>query len=353
MDQDLQQCQNCDYQLKADFEFCPNCGQKVNEKLTLKVLFYNTVSNYFSVDARFLKSFLPLVFKPGFLPTKFIEGKRSRYLHPAQLYLFISVVFFFILSLSTNSQPEKINQELLRTKSSEKASVLQDSIEAKQLDSVDRAEAKAFLKNNKWLGSVPEQKIDSILADPNVNKNDISFGFDELKLDSLIAANASDKEIFKAMEMNDDAGWLKRKFYGQILKFYKSRDGGSILKVIYDKIPIALFFLLPLFALLLKLFYSKKGNYTHHLVFSFYYFSFLFLIFSIIFGINLIWNVSGWLDFLLLFSAFVYFLIALKRFYHQGWFVSFFKANVISFLFLVFILPATATILFVYAFLFY
>lgn len=353
MDQDLQQCENCEYQLKSDFEFCPNCGQKVNEKLTLKVLFYNTISNYFSVDARILKSFFPLIFKPGFLPTKFIEGKRSRYLHPAQLYLFISVVFFFLFSLSTSTQAEKINKELLRTKSSERALVLRDSIKTKQLDSVERAEAKAFLKNNKWLSNLSEKEIDSMLTNPDVKKNDISFPFEELKLDSLIAANASDKEIFEAMEMNDDAGWLKRKFYGQILKFYKTREGGSILKVIYDKIPVALFFLLPLFALLLKLFYSKKGNYTQHLVFSFYYFSLLFMIFSVIFGINLIWNVSGWIDFLLLCCAFVYFLVALKRFYRQGWLISFLKANVISFLFLALIIPATATLLLVYAFLFY
>ena len=66
------------------------------------------------------------------------------------------------------------------------------------------------------------------------------------------------------MGLNDDAGTFKRKLYSQVLKFYKQRNGGSILQVFYDTIPIAMFILLPIFALLLKIFYFKKGSFSHH-----------------------------------------------------------------------------------------
>ena len=91
-------CLNCEEPLEEGFKFCPNCGQKTNEILTVGVLFYNTIANYLSFDARFFKSFFPLMFKPGMLAKCFIQGKRLLYLHPAQMYLFVSVVFFFLLS---------------------------------------------------------------------------------------------------------------------------------------------------------------------------------------------------------------------------------------------------------------
>ena len=91
-------CMNCEAALEEGFEFCPQCGQQTEEDLTVGVLFYNTISNYFSFDARFLRSFLPLMFKPGVVARRFVEGKRLKYLHPAQYYLFVSVIFFFILS---------------------------------------------------------------------------------------------------------------------------------------------------------------------------------------------------------------------------------------------------------------
>ena len=111
-------CQNCEQPYKKGFNFCPSCGQKTNEELTIGVLFYNTISNYFSFDARFLKSFIPLMFKPGYLAKKFLEGKRLLYLHPAQMYLFVSVIFFFVFSFTVNDwikEANKANKEIAKS----------------------------------------------------------------------------------------------------------------------------------------------------------------------------------------------------------------------------------------------
>ena len=155
------------------------------------------------------------------------------------------------------------------------------------------------------------------------------------------------------MGLKNDDSFIKQRLYKQALKFYKKRQGGSILQAFYDTIPIAMFFLLPIFAFILKIFYFNKGRYAHHLVFSFYYFSFLFTAFSIILGANMIWDIPDWIDWLAALSTFIYLYIALIRFYGQGWFLTFIKANMVSFGFLIFVIPLTAIILGLFAFLFY
>jgi hypothetical protein len=103
-----------------------------------------------------------------------------------------------------------------------------------------------------------------------------------------------------------------------------------------------MFFLLPIFALLLKIFYYRKGKYVNHLVFSFYFFSFLFTIMALVLAINrFLWDIPNWIDTLIVLSTFLYFLIALKSFYKQGWFLSFIKSGMVSFLFSIVIFAST------------
>ncbi|NRD21490.1 DUF3667 domain-containing protein [Winogradskyella eckloniae] len=348
-----QNCKNCEEPFEKGFQFCPHCGQKTNDELTIGVLFYNTISNYFSFDARFLKSFIPLLFKPGYLAKAFIKGKRLLYLHPAQMYLFISVVFFFIFSFTVRTQTEQLNEELKKTLDNGNG-VIVDALEDKKLDSLERIKIRETLIENQFYTRMTDREIDSIVSLENLpKKTDISFGFNEAQIDSLITVKVSDSEIYESMGLKEDDGWLKRKMYAQALKFYKARDGGNILHAFYDTIPIALFFLLPIFAFIIKLLYFKKGRYAHHLVFSFYFFSYLFTVFSIIFGLNLIWDIPDWIDWLVALSTFIYLMIALKQFYGQGWFVSWFKCSVATFTFMAIVLPTSVVIILFYAFLFY
>ena len=361
----LKDCKNCEQPFDETYEFCPHCGQKDKDELTLGILFYNTISNYFSFDARFLKSFIPLLFRPGYLAAKFIQGKRLLYLHPAQMYLFIAVVFFFLNSFTINKWKNEIDTNLAKTLKKEKVvdtiidEKVRDSLKLVELalseekDSIAKAELRKVLENNKQLTGMTQKSIDSLVSVADTQKNDLNFDFNEKKVDSLIAAGASENQIYRAMGMSDDAGSFQKRFFKQVLKFYKNRQGGSILQRFYDAIPIAMFFLLPLFALILKVLYMKRGRYAHHLVFSFYYFSFLFTLFSIIVGVNFIWDIPDWIDWLIVFSTFFYLLFALKRFYQQGWFWSFFKASVTAFVFVIFVAPFTMIFLSIFAFYFY
>ncbi|TNJ46493.1 DUF3667 domain-containing protein [Tamlana fucoidanivorans] len=317
MNSNNETCKNCSERFSRSYKFCPYCGQQAKDELTVGVLFYNTISNYFSFDARFFKSFGPLVFKPGFIARKFVEGKRLLYLHPAQMYLFVAVIFFFLFSF----------------------------IQREQVRSLDSQLEKTFNSKN----------LDTLLRSSNVKENKQVLNLDDrsMALDSLIISGASDATLCEYLGMSQDAGFFERRLFLQYLKFHKTKKGGSVLQTFYDTIPVAMFFLLPIFALILKALYLRHGVYAHHLVFSFYYFSFIFIVFSVILGVNFIWNIPDWIDSMIMLSVFVYLIIALKKFYNQTWFKSVLKASVSSLLFLLVVAPITAFVLILFAFMFY
>ena len=275
-----QQCKNCENQFDPSFDYCPYCGQESADNLTFGVLFSKTISDYFSIDARFFRSFGTLMLKPGVLARRFVDGKRLKYLHPAQFYLFVSVIFFFLYSF--NIREADIEMTLGLDKAMDMY-IRVDSIQRSEKDSLNLVMAKELLKKNqKVIGMSDEdlKAIDSVMTTatttPTFNNNTgITFDFDRELLDSLITIGAPKSEKYKAMGMKEDANGFNRRMYEQGLKLYEKK-GDGILQTFYDTITVAMFLLMPLFAILLKIFYWKKGNFEHHMVFSFYFFTFIF-----------------------------------------------------------------------------
>ena len=345
-----EQCKNCEKTFDSSFDYCPYCGQEAADNLTIGVLFSNTIDNYISIDARFFRSFGTLMLKPGVLARRFVDGKRLKYLHPAQFYLFISVIFFFIFSFTIRKADNEVSEAIKKGFEQE---ITLDSIPIKT-DSLGMAEAKkALKKNQKFIGISDEdlKELDSVMVSDPEEAN-LSFGFERGKLDSLIAAGAPLDLKIKAMGMKEDANAFTRRFYTQMLKFYE-KQGGGILQVLYDTIPIAMFLLLPLFAVLLKLFYWKPATFAHHVVFSFYFFTFIFTTFCTILLVNKIWEIPIWLEVLICFSFVLYLLLALRNFYKSSWVGAFFKANIISSLYMLIIVPVAAMIIIVVSFMLY
>jgi hypothetical protein len=367
-------CQNCEELFEEGANFCPHCGQKTNDDLTIGVLFYNTISNYFSFDARFLKSFFPLMFKPGYLASKFIEGKRLLYLHPAQMYLFVSVIFFFIISFSTRelaSKADEINKQVVESEVidelSEEAEKAIDSIVIRDnliktknnLTEEELAAIDSIVKSKYPVAIDDKDDVDQQEATIKLNSNGDVDVSDEIILnrkviDSLLEVGVSNEEIYKEMGMSEDAGFFEKKLYKNLLNLYKGSGAGSIVQAFFDSIPLAMFFLLPIFALILKIFYFNRGKYAHHLVFSFYYFSFLFLVFAILFAVNrFLYDIPDGIDWLLASSTFIYFIIALRKFYSQSTILTLVKGSIISFIFLLMIIPVAFGIVAGFSFLFY
>ena len=330
------QCKNCEKSFDESYGYCPYCGQETADNLTFGVLFSNTIENYFSIDARFFRSFGTLMLKPGVLARRFVDGKRLKYLHPAQFYLFISVVFFFIFSFSVRKADTDVTQAL--KKGFDKELTL-DSLQLKK-DSINLEKAKKAIKNNPVLTGITDEDlsaIDSVIT-AEQNSPDVSFTFQREILDSLIVIGAPQADKLKAMGLEENAGAFTRKFYEQMLKFYEQK-GDGILNTLYDTIPIAMFFMLPLFGLLLKFFYWKRATFAHHMVFSFYFFTFLFTSFCVLILTNMLIEIPLWIEVLFFLSFVVYLILAIRNFYKSSWLGSFFKATIVSFMYMVFIVP--------------
>lgn len=337
-------CLNCESDFDGAFHYCPNCGQKSNDELTLTVLFNNTISNYFSIDARFFKSFIPLMLKPGVVARRFVDGKRLQYLHPAQFYLFVSVVFFFLFSLATRQQQQGLDNVLKKGFESnvkdnlgmeklppEDAMALKEALAQKNNIVLDSFSKKIRSKDFTGLDSIPVDSFEVALFGYNAKKN---------VLDSLIRTNAQKEDKLALFGITEKSGGFTRLMGSQFLKIYEQR-GGGILKSFYDTIPIAMFFLLPVFALLLKILYYKRGLFAHHMVFSFYYFTFMFIVLSFMVLLSLLTKAPIWVDAVVIASTLFYLILALRKFYVQSIFATLFKTAALWFSFMLVVLPLT------------
>lgn len=345
-----EQCKNCEQIFDSSYEYCPHCGMEATDNLTVGVLFSNTIENYFSIDARFFRSFLTLMIRPGVLARRFVDGKRLKYLHPAQFYLFISVVFFFIFSFTVRKADTEVSEAIKKGFEQE---ISLDSVIA-NVDSLDMEEARKGLKKNQMIIGLSDEELvelDSVMTSDS-SMEDISFGFKRKLLDSLIGAGAPLEQKYKAMGMKEDTNAFGRRFYTQILKFYE-KQGGGILQVLFDTIPIAMFLLLPLFAVFLKIFYWKPATFAHHLVFSFYFFTFIFTSFCVTLLVNKVWEIPIWIEVLICFSFVLYLMLALRNFYRSSWLGAFLKASMISFLYMLIIVPVAAAGIVMVAFMLY
>jgi len=357
MANEVQVCKNCETENTSEANFCVNCGQKLGDELNLKLLFYNTIGNYFSFDARFFRSIIPLMFKPGFIAAEFIKGKRLQYLHPGQMYLFVTVIFFFvfnyyvregreIIEKNAKNALEEVDREVNRMDTL-------SQIDSAALDTIkieNYTDAKQLVRD---LQSIKYRTLDTLPKKRGHSNKPIDFNFDK-SIDSLIAFGASDEVIYKKMGMSEDPGYLERRFFSQGLKLYKTMGFTQVYQYFVDSIPLAMFVLMPLFAFILKLFYFTQGNYSHHLVFSFYFFCFLFTVFTLILGVNLIFDgIPAWISWLAASSTFFYLWRAVVRFYNKHWFSSFIKSGIISWIYLFFVIPLAFVMMLFIAFLFY
>ncbi|HTR57756.1 MAG TPA: DUF3667 domain-containing protein [Casimicrobiaceae bacterium] len=88
-------CRNCRAPIAG--RFCENCGQETDLRLpTLREFAREAAGRYVAFDGRFWRTLFALVFRPGCLTREYFAGRRRRYIRPARLYLFATLVFFAV-----------------------------------------------------------------------------------------------------------------------------------------------------------------------------------------------------------------------------------------------------------------
>ena len=307
-------CLNCNAIVHD--RFCGICGQ---ENIEPKESAWHLVKHFFEdithFDGKFFSSLKYLIFKPGFLSSEYVRGRRMAYLNPVRFYIFTSFIFFliffsFFFNVNTESETNTPNEENAPT---------------------------------------PIIKIDNLKNEINQFRDSINY-FDSIN-------KTSKKDIFTLTQYSNESEYDSLKKLGQI------KDGWFLTKLAkkqfevnkkYDHnidkmfeaffenlkhlIPQILFLTLPFFALMLKFYYvrQKKFYYVSHLIFTLHLYIFIYINILVIncFGSLAKWSkIYYFYDITLLLGVggIIYSLLAMKNFYCQSWGKTIIKFLLISF----------------------
>lgn len=268
-----QGCPNCGSLLVT--EFCAQCGQENKDyHISFFRLIGDLLGDTFNFDTRLTNSIKPLLFKPGLLTREYMDGRRARYVPPLRTYIFISIVFFALAAIS--NEPE--------------SHVIHDAAEIAQQED----------------------------AAPTVDPPN----------DGLNIGTSVDEEALK--EMEDSPSWIN----SMVEEFVKGskligKNPQLFVQQLLSNLSLAMFALLPVYALFLKLLYAfSRRYYMEHLIFALHIHAFTLLIFTIMMvwsqwiAPRLPFDTHGLLITAIIFYIMLYPWFALRRNYNQGWWLT-------------------------------
>lgn len=379
-------CLNCGASLPGSY--CPTCGQKDQPLRTPVHRFVvNTLAEYLGLDGRLWPTLRLLIVRPGRLTQAYIRGQRERYIRPLRIYLTASVLFFLVLSLAdplgsirqladqgTISPDSTVlaSQYLAQLDSLVAVEVAEDSTQRALLGSLQRdADSLRTRLRRDRLAGISTDTLDAHLDALAALEDEIEEEEGDLQRMTgsttdrrlswkrdLVASYRPDSsirpfDIETAAELvihGDDGpqgtlngpDWLlggesARRLRSARTATERNDAAWSLGRDVIAHLPKVIFLLLPVFALLLKLLYVRNGwYYAEHLVFALHTHAFAFVIFTLV--ALLAWGTGGaaWVGavataFQLLIP--VYFVIAMKRVYAQGWLKTLVKVYLLSWMY--------------------
>jgi Protein of unknown function (DUF3667) len=94
-------CANCGAALAG--RFCSACGQPAHVHRSLLHLGEEVLHGILHFDAKGWRTLPLLVFRPGLLTRRYVQGQRARHVSPLALFLFSVFLMFFVFSLTAGS----------------------------------------------------------------------------------------------------------------------------------------------------------------------------------------------------------------------------------------------------------
>jgi hypothetical protein len=268
-------CRNCDATVSGNY--CHHCGQETRVHAPSFTEFaHEFIGHYVALEGRLWGTFARLLFRPGALTNEYLAGRRRRYVEPLRLYLTLSILFFALLKF-TNTEPVILNG------AEERAAAVQEVAD-------EAAAIKDEIRKN---GAVKDKNTGQVVQLD-----------DRIREKAPALAHAVDN--FEKMNVKERQNALSDGFF---------RYG-----------PYAMFALLPLFALYLKLLYLGSGRrYGEHMLFAMHTSSFAFVQFA---AIKLVGDTS-FIAFMLICWLVGYLPWAMRRVYGGGKFTTFARWSVL------------------------
>ena len=319
----LGQCENCGAPLYG--KYCYACGQPIQGLVRhFGSVMSDIADSVLNVDERLFRTIGPLYLRPGKLTLDYFAGRRARYVTPFRLVFFLAIVAFFAIQLTVRSGFTSMPKEAVRisTGSSGPAASTQK------------------------LNAVP----------PPVSSDAGAFSQGNISINDKVLWNRDTKPLKMAWLPGVAVDWLNDSIGNAQQQLHAMNEGSFAEKQnarrkftlgLFSAAPTVLFLLLPLFALLLKIFYIfKKRLYMEHLIVAMHSHAFLMLSMLVLVGIAVLRHTllphAAWLKIpLYLITAaawiwmFVYLWLMQKRVYRQGWFMTNLKYWSLGFCYLI------------------
>ena len=281
-------CKNCETVFSG--RFCPECGQSVNDfDKPFGFIIINFLGDFFAFDTRFFRTIKVLILKPGYLSTAFFNGKRAPYAPPIRIFIFSSFLMFLLLQWQTS---RIFNESLQNDTGSANLSSKNDS---------------TLLNSNKTANqheTIINDSVISVDLDPLVFSSPAKL---RQQLDHSI--EVLEKNLESADNENEE------KEIRQLIRTLS--DPEMMVNKVLKLMSWAFFLLLPVFALILKLFYFRV-HFVRHIIFSIYMHSFIFIVFIVIVLLGIIVNnTASWPILIVLLTIPIYLMLAMKNFFGQ------------------------------------
>jgi hypothetical protein len=309
-----------------------------------------------NIDARIFRTLGPLFTRPAYLSLEYFAGRRVRYVSPVRLFVFLSLVTFFVAQMMLTLGDGTINfgdddaidsattvaqVEQLRDASLKKLDAARVSIPDNVPGARNGVDAGATAIRNK-----AQKRIDALRAaaaagepvpPPTDDDNSISFNDGKPWDPKTNPLHVNWAPAFANDWLNAQVGRAKN----NIARV--KRDPNLMKDAVLSALPSTLFVLLPLFAVLLKVLYVfRRRLYMEHLIVALHSHAFLCGSLLLVFATMAIRNaspaVSGLMRTLevLLFAWMpLYLLLMQKRVYAQGWAMTLLKYCVLGFCYVI------------------
>jgi hypothetical protein len=337
-------CANCAHPLLGPY--CAVCGQPTKTtRRSVRILVHDFVVDFINMDSRILRTARALLLQPGELPAAFRRGQTQPYSPAIRLYLFVSLVFFVLLSVANIAIMQ------FEVKATPQKVIWQNGEPFIANPAYDKDETDPDVKKIiKPL--IPVRKEKALRPGGLFNYSEETHFFAPIgayhsNLPQAARDRLKDPGIVKITGPGQkEADWAERNVYGTLNKL--AADPAALNGPLTTWLPRVMFLLLPLYALLLALFYmrQRKDFYlVDHLVFSLNIHTFVFVMLMVCVGLAQIMagEAVSWIFFV---AMSVYILLAMKRFYSQGWVITTVKFLLISVIYCtIFLLPAMVGVL--------
>ncbi|MEM7780778.1 MAG: DUF3667 domain-containing protein [Pseudomonadota bacterium] len=141
-------CLNCGADLNGA-AYCHNCGQKSHVHRSLTAIFHDLIHGVLHLDGKFWLTLPLLVFRPGKLTRRYIEGERAKFVSPMAMFLFSVFAMFAVFQMVGLTAPTDLagdaRAQVTQMLEAERASIngeiarIDEELAAPELDDTTRA----------------------------------------------------------------------------------------------------------------------------------------------------------------------------------------------------------------------